>query len=131
MPFPNTYRHADHPLSASAGCDGSAFIPGIRALPIVLVISALSSLLFYWRILPIVVPGEKNRNYPTWREVYSIGHHGYVDDWRHPWPTVTESEEYAHETRLPIVQDSLFFETPFILPLTFDESRVYNLVIPF
>jgi concentrative nucleoside transporter, CNT family len=34
---------------------GSAFILAIRALPIVLVISALSSLFFYWRILPVIV----------------------------------------------------------------------------
>ncbi|OQY97983.1 MAG: nucleoside:proton symporter [Candidatus Brocadia sp. UTAMX2] len=34
---------------------GSSFIFALQALPLVLVISALSSLLFYWRILPIVV----------------------------------------------------------------------------
>lgn len=33
----------------------SSFVLAFRALPIVLVISALSSLLFYWRVLPIVV----------------------------------------------------------------------------
>ena len=31
---------------------GASFVLAFRALPIVLVISALSSLLFYWRILP-------------------------------------------------------------------------------
>jgi CNT family concentrative nucleoside transporter len=34
---------------------GSRFILAFRALPLVLVISALSALLFYWRILPLVV----------------------------------------------------------------------------
>ena len=36
---------------------GSSFVLAFRALPLVLVISALSSLLFYWRILPWVVRG--------------------------------------------------------------------------
>lgn len=34
---------------------GAAFILAFRALPLVLVVSALSSLLFYWRVLPVVV----------------------------------------------------------------------------
>ncbi|MBT2969771.1 MAG: nucleoside:proton symporter [Candidatus Thiodiazotropha sp. (ex Ctena orbiculata)] len=34
---------------------GSSFILAFRALPLVLVISALSALLFYWRVLPLVV----------------------------------------------------------------------------
>jgi CNT family concentrative nucleoside transporter len=34
---------------------GAGFILAFRALPLVLVISALSALLFYWRILPVVV----------------------------------------------------------------------------
>ena len=34
---------------------GSSFILAFRALPLVLVMSALSSLFFYWKILPIVV----------------------------------------------------------------------------
>jgi concentrative nucleoside transporter, CNT family len=34
---------------------GSSFVFALQALPIVLVVSALSSLLFYWRILPLVV----------------------------------------------------------------------------
>ena len=34
---------------------GSAFVLAFRALPIILVISALSSLLFYWRVLPWIV----------------------------------------------------------------------------
>jgi len=33
------------------------FILALRALPLVLVISALSSLLFYWRVLPVIVRG--------------------------------------------------------------------------
>jgi len=36
---------------------GASFILAFRALPLVLVISALSALLFYWRILPLVVQG--------------------------------------------------------------------------
>jgi CNT family concentrative nucleoside transporter len=34
---------------------GAAFILAFRALPLVLVVSALSALLFYWRVLPFVV----------------------------------------------------------------------------
>jgi CNT family concentrative nucleoside transporter len=34
---------------------GSSFILAFQALPLVLVVSALSSLLFYWRVLPFVV----------------------------------------------------------------------------
>lgn len=33
----------------------SSFVLALQALPLVLVVSALSSLLFYWRILPIIV----------------------------------------------------------------------------
>jgi CNT family concentrative nucleoside transporter len=36
---------------------GSSFILAFQALPLVLVIGALSSLLFYWRVLPVVVRG--------------------------------------------------------------------------
>jgi CNT family concentrative nucleoside transporter len=36
---------------------GSSFILAFRSFPLVLVISALSSLLFYWRILPFVIKG--------------------------------------------------------------------------
>lgn len=36
---------------------GMSFVFGLQALPIVLVVSALSSLLFYWRILPLLVRG--------------------------------------------------------------------------
>jgi CNT family concentrative nucleoside transporter len=34
---------------------GASFILALQALPLVLVVSALSALLFYWRILPIIV----------------------------------------------------------------------------
>lgn len=36
---------------------GAGFILAFRALPIVLVMSALSALLFYWKILPLIVRG--------------------------------------------------------------------------
>jgi CNT family concentrative nucleoside transporter len=36
---------------------GAAFILAFRALPLVLVISALSALLFHWQILPLIVRG--------------------------------------------------------------------------
>lgn len=36
---------------------GLSYILAFRGLPLVLVISALSSLLFYWRVLPVVVRG--------------------------------------------------------------------------
>jgi len=36
---------------------GSTFILALQGLPLILVISALSSLLFYWRILPIFIKG--------------------------------------------------------------------------
>jgi CNT family concentrative nucleoside transporter len=36
---------------------GASFILAFQSLPLVLVMSALSSLLFYWKILPIVVKG--------------------------------------------------------------------------
>lgn len=45
------------PLPFEAKAPGNLFILAFRALPLVLVVSALSSLLFYWRILPWVVRG--------------------------------------------------------------------------
>jgi concentrative nucleoside transporter, CNT family len=42
LPFAETYP-------------GSAFIFAFKAIPLILVVSALSSLLFYWKILPLVV----------------------------------------------------------------------------
>ncbi|MEW8049767.1 MAG: nucleoside transporter C-terminal domain-containing protein [Candidatus Thiodiazotropha sp.] len=44
---------AESPFPESDGA--SSFILAFRALPLVLLISALSALLFYWRILPLVV----------------------------------------------------------------------------
>ncbi|ABA87533.1 sodium/nucleoside symporter family protein [Syntrophotalea carbinolica DSM 2380] len=43
------------PLPFVETTPGSAFILGFRSLPLVLVMSALSALLFYWRVLPLVV----------------------------------------------------------------------------
>ncbi len=45
------------PLPFDEKFPGSSFVLAFRALPIVLVISALSALLFYWRILPVIVRG--------------------------------------------------------------------------
>jgi CNT family concentrative nucleoside transporter len=36
---------------------GASFVLAFKALPIILVMSALSALLFYWRVLPAVVRG--------------------------------------------------------------------------
>jgi CNT family concentrative nucleoside transporter len=36
---------------------GASFVLAFRALPLVLVVSALSALLFYWRIMPLLVKG--------------------------------------------------------------------------
>ncbi|HQR53848.1 MAG TPA: Na+ dependent nucleoside transporter N-terminal domain-containing protein, partial [Burkholderiales bacterium] len=36
---------------------GTSFVLAFRALPLVLIVSALSALLFHWRVLPIVVRG--------------------------------------------------------------------------
>jgi CNT family concentrative nucleoside transporter len=41
------------PYAQSGG--GTSFILAFRALPLILLMSALSSLLFYWRVLPLVV----------------------------------------------------------------------------
>ena len=43
------------PLPFEAQQPGADFILAFRALPLVLVVSALSSLLFYWRILPYII----------------------------------------------------------------------------
>ncbi|HEX2827921.1 MAG TPA: nucleoside transporter C-terminal domain-containing protein [Burkholderiales bacterium] len=43
------------PLPYAQSGPGSTFVLAFRALPIILVVSALSSLLFYWRVLPAVV----------------------------------------------------------------------------
>ncbi|MGZ5148632.1 MAG: NupC/NupG family nucleoside CNT transporter [Burkholderiales bacterium] len=36
---------------------GTSFVLAFRALPLILVVSALSALLFYWRVLPVLVKG--------------------------------------------------------------------------
>jgi CNT family concentrative nucleoside transporter len=41
------------PYAESGG--GTSFILAFRALPLILLVSALSSLLFYWRVLPLIV----------------------------------------------------------------------------
>ena len=43
------------PLPFDEKQPGAGFIFAFRALPIVLVISALTSLLYYWRVLPVIV----------------------------------------------------------------------------
>jgi CNT family concentrative nucleoside transporter len=43
------------PLPYAETTPGASFVLGLRSLPLVLVMSALSALLFYWRILPLVV----------------------------------------------------------------------------
>jgi CNT family concentrative nucleoside transporter len=43
------------PLPFATTGPGSSFVLAFKALPIVLVVSALSSLLFYWRVLPAIV----------------------------------------------------------------------------
>ncbi|HKJ05289.1 MAG TPA: nucleoside transporter C-terminal domain-containing protein [Geopsychrobacteraceae bacterium] len=43
------------PLPYAETAPGASFVLASRALPLILVISALSSLLFYWRVLPVVV----------------------------------------------------------------------------
>ncbi|MFN0305623.1 MAG: NupC/NupG family nucleoside CNT transporter [Burkholderiales bacterium] len=43
------------PLPFDEKFPGASFVLAFRALPLVLVISALSALLFYWRVLPMIV----------------------------------------------------------------------------
>jgi CNT family concentrative nucleoside transporter len=45
------------PLPFDESPSGSSFVLAFRALPLVLVVSALSAVLFYWRVLPWVVRG--------------------------------------------------------------------------
>ena len=45
------------PLPFEEKFPGASFILAFRGLPLVLVISALSALLFYWKILPLIVRG--------------------------------------------------------------------------
>jgi CNT family concentrative nucleoside transporter len=51
---------------------GSPFVLAFQALPLILVVSALSALLFYWRVLPIIV------NAAAWVLMKSIGVGGAV-----------------------------------------------------
>jgi CNT family concentrative nucleoside transporter len=46
------------PLPFAESEPGASFVLAFRALPLVLVISALAALLFHWRILPLVVQGS-------------------------------------------------------------------------
>jgi CNT family concentrative nucleoside transporter len=45
------------PLPFKKQYPGAAFILAFRALPLVLLMSALSALLYHWRILPWIVRG--------------------------------------------------------------------------
>jgi CNT family concentrative nucleoside transporter len=48
------YLGGAEPPYAESGA-GTSFILAFRALPLILLVSALSSLLFYWRVLPLIV----------------------------------------------------------------------------
>jgi concentrative nucleoside transporter, CNT family len=65
-----TGNPADAPYAVKDG--GSTFILMTMALPLIIVVSALSSLLFYWRILPMIV------NAFSWVLKKSIGIGGAV-----------------------------------------------------
>lgn len=43
------------PLPFAESAPGASFVFALQAIPVVLVVAALSSLLFYWRILPLLV----------------------------------------------------------------------------
>jgi CNT family concentrative nucleoside transporter len=45
------------PLPFAESQPGASFIFAFQALPLILIMSALSALLFYWRILPLIVRG--------------------------------------------------------------------------
>jgi CNT family concentrative nucleoside transporter len=45
------------PLPYPESYPGASFVLAFRALPLVVVVSALSALLFYWRVLPWIVRG--------------------------------------------------------------------------
>jgi len=51
------YLGGAKPPFGLTGTGGSTYVLAFRGLPIILVASALSSLLFYWRILPLIVRG--------------------------------------------------------------------------
>ena len=48
---------APAPFEGGGTPGATTFILAVQALPLVLVVSALSSLLFYWRVLPVIVRG--------------------------------------------------------------------------
>ncbi|MEE9270217.1 MAG: nucleoside transporter C-terminal domain-containing protein [Candidatus Krumholzibacteria bacterium] len=48
---------AGAPLPYEEAIPGSSFILAFKGLPLILVMSALSALLFYWKVLPVVVKG--------------------------------------------------------------------------
>ncbi len=45
------------PLPFKESYPGASFILGFRALPIIVVMSALSAVLYHWRVLPLIVQG--------------------------------------------------------------------------
>ena len=45
------------PLPFEESYPGATFVLAFRALPLVLVVSALSALLYHWRVLPVIVQG--------------------------------------------------------------------------
>lgn len=45
------------PLPFTENAPGASWTLAFRALPLILVVSALSALLFYWRVIPVVVRG--------------------------------------------------------------------------
>lgn len=45
------------PLPFSEATPGGAYVFAFRALPMIIVVAALAALLYYWRILPVVVRG--------------------------------------------------------------------------
>ncbi len=45
------------PLPFAETAPGSAWTMGFQALPLLLVVSAVSALLFHWRVIPVVVQG--------------------------------------------------------------------------
>jgi CNT family concentrative nucleoside transporter len=43
------------PLPFEEKSPGMSFILGLQALPMILIFSALSALLYYWRVLPVII----------------------------------------------------------------------------
>jgi len=59
------------PLPFEETQPGASFVFAFRALPLILVMSALSALLFYWRILPPIVRGFAFHPSPHYRRIRS------------------------------------------------------------